>query len=290
MRQSDIQIRVLERNGNFLRFAVEFAYPDAARAERGASDLASAMRTTLAKSGKVTMLDTSSLPVRESRVDTKRLLAGGLLGGLAAGLLCGTVYTLARDRRRWNAWRVASFAVLGMAAGIAVAIAVPNQYISTAVIRSSAGEPRVSAMLKQTLTVEALASIIRRKGLYSDELNRIPLEDLTARLRQRVKIQVVQTAATPEHSAIVLSVMDHNKVMAQRINHALIASLMEANVASRQLERREANGSLLALLDPASDPATPSSPNRLLIVALGTIAGMLIGLAWARRRPDLATA
>src|SRR5262249_11392025 len=119
MRQSDIQIRVLERNGNFLRFAVEFTYPDAARAERGAGDLASAMRTTLAKSGKVTMIDTSSLPVREKHVDTKRLLAGGLLGGLAAGLLCGTVYKLARDRRRWNARRVVSFAALGMAAGIA---------------------------------------------------------------------------------------------------------------------------------------------------------------------------
>jgi uncharacterized protein involved in exopolysaccharide biosynthesis len=281
----------LERNGNFLRFSVEFAYPDAARAERGASELASAMRTTLAKSGKVTMLDTSSLPVRKNRIDTKMLLAGGLLGGLAAGLLCATVYTLARNRQRWSARHVGSFAALGMAAGIAVAIAVPNQYISSAVIRSSAGEPRVSAMLKQTMSVEALAGIIRRQGLYSDELSRTPIEEVAARLRQRVKIQVVHPATTPEHAAIVLSVMDRNRVTAQQINRALIASLMEANVARMEANVASANGSLLELLDPASDPVAPSSPNRPQIIGLGTLVGMLLGLVWARwRRPHLATA
>ena len=45
------------------------------------------------------------------------------------------------------------------------------------------------------------------------------------------------------------------------------------------------------VLDPASLPASPSSPNRLTIVLLGTVAGILLGLAASRfRRPGLAAA
>jgi hypothetical protein len=105
-----------------------------------------------------------------------------------------------------------------MAAGVAVSIAIPNQYISCAVIRSSAGEPQVEAMLKETLSVPALSATIRREGLYSGELNGTPIEDLAARLRRRVKVQVAGAATTLEHSAMVISVFDNDRAAAQRIN------------------------------------------------------------------------
>ena len=45
------------------------------------------------------------------------------------------------------------------------------------------------------------------------------------------------------------------------------------------------------MLDPASLPALPSSPNRRVIAVLGTVVGILLGLAASRfRRPKLATA
>jgi uncharacterized protein involved in exopolysaccharide biosynthesis len=45
------------------------------------------------------------------------------------------------------------------------------------------------------------------------------------------------------------------------------------------------------VLDPASYPAAPNSPNRPQIAVLGTIAGILLGLAASRfRRTKLATA
>jgi uncharacterized protein involved in exopolysaccharide biosynthesis len=45
------------------------------------------------------------------------------------------------------------------------------------------------------------------------------------------------------------------------------------------------------VVDPPNLPATPVYPNRLNIAVLGTVAGILLGLAASRfRRPKLATA
>jgi hypothetical protein len=284
MRQSDIRIRVVDRDAGSLRLEVEFADSDAARSERATAELASALRTELGKTGKFSTLDAIPQPVRQSPVDTKRLIVGGLLGGMTAGLVCGTLWALARNRQRWSFRRVAAFAGVGMAAGVAVSIAIPNQYISSAVVRYTADQAQTAAMLKDVLSDAALAGILRREGVYVDELKRKPIGELTADLRKRIRVQIVAPAMTPQYSALVFSVMDPNRTRAQQINRALVSALLERNLAGGSLVE-------VQVLDPPSDPASPASPNRVLIVALGAVAGVLLGLALAgRKRPDLATA
>jgi hypothetical protein len=66
----------------------------------------------------------------------------------------------------------------------------------------------------------------------------------------------------------------------------LVSKFTEGNAAAeRALHRDKMPGSLaLEVLDPATLPATPVSPNRPAAAAIGLLAGMLLGSLLALRR------
>ena len=171
---------------------------------------------------------------------------------------------------------MSAFAGAGMAMGIAVALLMPDQYISTAVLRTARGEKLESA-IQALLTESALAEIIQRDGLYPGERATTPVDKIAARMRDEIQIRSVQNTPEIGPRAITISFRYPDRIQAQRV--------------VRDLVSRITGTSPVEVLDPPSEPRAPSSPNRPQIAALGIFAGLLFGLAASRfRRPPLATA
>jgi len=82
-------------------------------------------------------------------------------------------------------------------------------------------------------------------------------------------------AAPERESELVELTRDYETL--QQLYTGLLAKKEESRIAT-ELERRQV-GEQFNVLDPASIPATPFSPNRLLILAFGIFAGLGMGAA-----------
>ena len=163
-----------------------------------------------------------------------------------------------------------------MALGTVVALRVPDQFISTAVLRPTDGS-KLQGTIAQVLSDDSLAAIVHQNHLFSRELERSGMNEVTRKMRGEIRVQLVH-AAWSDSPAFTLSYRNSDRYTAQLVTREL---------ASRFLNPQ----SPTEVLDPASYPQLPSSPNRLVIAGLGTAAGILVGLAATRfRRPKLAAA
>ena len=96
-----------------------------------------------------------------------------------------------------------------------------------------------------------------------------------------IRVQTVQAAVPGEGApkkAFTVSFVYTDRYKAQRVTHDLVTQISVAMPAE--------------VLDPPSLAAAPSSPNRLVIVLFGVLAGVLLGLAASRLRrpPEIAAA
>ena len=281
MRNRDLRLRRLDA----ATFTVEFASQNPATAQATVQALVDRL-IELNAAGAANPGDTAapmevvspaSLAPYPQGPRRMRVMASGLGVGLVLGLVCGAVWSLKRRNQRWSLRRIATFAAAGMALGITVALLIPNEFISIAVLRA-ADQNRLQSALAHALSDESLAAIVRQEHLYPRELARNGMSDVTRAMRDRfIRVQAAQPGPL---AAITISFRYPDRFVAQSVTRELVA---------RRVGPQPRPG--VVVVDAASDPQLPSSPNRTNIALMGTVLGILLGLASSRyRRPKLATA
>ena len=265
--------------GNFrdgrLTVSVAFRHPDAETAQRTTQALMERLRQEFAAAHAPVQVIEAAGPGRATMSGKRWKLVGvGAVSGLIAGLLCGALWSVVRNRERWSLRKIGGFAAAGVAVGIGVGMLLPDVYISTAVVRSSA---RIDpANLSRTvLSDEKLGEIIRTQGLYAKEMGTMPLAEIAQRMRRDfIRVREVDDGFRDGQGRVyVISFHDHDPVKAQRVTRSLIEAWLKTGLVTEA--RTE-------VLDPASLPDGPSSPNRVTITLFGTAAGLLLGFAFAR--------
>jgi uncharacterized protein involved in exopolysaccharide biosynthesis len=222
------------------------------------------------------VLNPASLPSQPLGPNRIRVIGGGLGLGLVLGFVCGAIWSIMRWKEPWSIRRIGCFAAAGMALGLAVAFLIPNEYVSTAVLRTADGS-RLQSTIAQVLSEDSLAAIVREDHLYSRELSRSSIHDVVRKMRDKhIRVQGV------EGTALTISFTYPDRLGAQTVTRDLVTRFIAVNgVAPSTTE----------VLDSASLPQEPIYPNRLNIAVLGTVVGILLGIAVSLfRRAKLATA
>ena len=279
MRSRDLRIRQVDST----TFAVQFASENPGTAQatvRALVDRLMERNAAVARdpgSGAAAMevVNPATLPPQPEGPQRRRVMGSGLGAGLLLGLGSGTIWSITRRKERWNLRRIGGFAAAGMALGVTIAWLIPNEFVSTAVLRTADGSKLQSAVA-QALSEESLAAIIREEGIFSRELRRNSMNDVARKMRHDfIRVQVVQ--AEPA-AAVTISFRYWDRLQAQQVTRDLVWRLVGPQTGNE-------------VVDPPNLPATPVYPNRLNIAVLGTVAGILLGLTASRfRRPKLATA
>ena len=91
-----------------------------------------------------------------------------------------------------------------------------------------------------------------------------------------IKIDLINTNSHAMNFVVSFAYPD--PVIAQKTTNALIARLVDANLALAGKAADRKTGASLDLLDPASLPRNPTAPNRRQIAFLGLGAGVLAGI------------
>lgn len=276
MRNRDLRIRRVDST----TFAVEFAneHPGAAQATVRAivSRLAEQNQIHSRGAAGMEVLVPPSLPSGPVTPNRVRVIGNGLGAGLLLGLVCGAIFSIMRRKERWSVRRIGGFAAAGMVLGLTIAFLIPDEFVSTAVLRTRDGG-KLQPAVAQALSDDSLSAIIRQEGLFSRELARSGMSDVTRKMRSKfIRVQVVQAGLAAD--AFEISFRYSDRLTAQRVTRDLVWRFAGPQTSNE-------------VIDPASLPEAPISPNRLNIALLGTVAGVLLGMAASRfRRPKLATA
>jgi uncharacterized protein involved in exopolysaccharide biosynthesis len=252
-----------------------------------------------------------------------RIVRWFALGGLA-GLLLGIAIARARrwliarqTAIPWPHTPYWKYALTGAGWGIVLAgvgsIAIPEgRYVSTAVLglagtKGQASAARIQEIVQQVRSRESLAEIIERPSLqlYSQARTRHALDDVVKQMRDHDlhvdPLPAPLPGGTPKAIRISFESFDPRK--AQACVQALIDKLAghrdhapsdllagtAASFAGKPVEPSgyypwEPGRPYLEVLDPASVPETPASPNRFAIMGAGCLAGLLLGPVYARLR------
>ena len=275
MRNRDLRVMLL----NDRQFAVSFASesPQAAQATVRAvvAALAEANVKVEGQRGvNLEVLDAPSVP-GPAGPDRGRMIGRGLLAGLGLGILCGALWSLVRGRRQWNWNRIGGFAAAGMALGITIAVLLPDEYISTAVLRTT-DDGKMQAALQAAFSDASLSDVIERNQLYRSDRRSGAMGQAIGKMRNTaIRVQTV-TLPDAHTRAFTLSFQYTDRYKAQ--------------AATRDLVTRIVGGMPSEVLDPPSMPLAPSSPNRIQIALFGIVAGGLLGMAASRFRQDTAAA
>ena len=154
--------------------------------------------------------------------------------------------------------------------------------------------PRVQALKRQisTLRADVEAATAQPALVEEDDLPAVSpldvsLSELSAR-REALKQEVVQIQTelgilensigrTPGN-AIALDAMERDLRNVQNLYNAAVQRMSQAQIGERI--ELSSKGERITVLEPASEPNKPSSPNRQVIVAGGFGAGLLLAAGW----------
>jgi len=258
------------------------------------------------------ILDPASLPASPVRPNRLVFLAWGLAGGLLVGLQAAL--SLRHPR---GMWLLGGYAAAGCILAAAASFLIPDRYTSTAVMRISppmiTEDPlatptatpvaeRLQQLQPEVVSRTNLAEIIQKPSLnlYARERAKEPIEEVIRNMRDRdLRIAMVDPpqGAPGAASAFSISFAYSDKYKAQAVVREFVTAFTELNrtharanapqmsVTLREIYEHKAGENLL-VLDPASLPESPVSPNRLAIAAAGLGIGLLLGvLTLWRRRP-----
>jgi len=153
------------------------------------------------------------------------------------------------SRRRWLA--VAGF-VLPLTAGVSVITFLPNMYRSTATVLvdrqqipetfvrstvTSALETRLHTISQEILSRSRLEELIDRFRLYTELRKRVPFEDVIARMRSDIKLDLKSVDARGQREATVaftISYQGSNPGTVAEVTNTLASFYIEGNLKNRE--------------------------------------------------------
>jgi len=256
MRNRDVRVRVLESpEKSETVFTVEFQNADRAKAQRVTSELVSRFSQAIPDPEMLKLIDRARSPGERSP-NRAAIVAAGLAIGLLAGSL---VFGIGR----WP--KIAALGLAGALVGLAVSYAIPNRYVSAAVVWL----PNTAAAqdLEQRTVGDSawLQSVIQELQLSTD----------TERMRRDLRVHVLQPPQRVQRTAVSISFQytgDRNKAQA-----------VVATTITRWMQLTGGATSYVEVLDPASYPERAVAPNRPVVVFLGLLAGVILGSVWRIR-------
>lgn len=232
---------------------VRFSYPDAALAQRANNDLLARLSEMQARLQGATVEATGAtlpaVPVQPGR-------GRAILCGLVAGLLLGAIGASFWWRPAWTL-RVAAVGLSVMLIAIPVSLAIPERYISNAVVRA---EPGIAQMLQS-----------------------------------RANLTVTPIVESAGHDVLKLQYRDHDRREAQRLLRETISALVVDYAGQRRplagskehrefLAWRSLTADTFEVIDQPSFPEQPVSPNRTIIAVTALMLGTVLGVWLCRNR------
>ena len=168
-------------------------------------------------------------------------------------------------RRRWLAGVIAFVVALVIAA--AVALLLPPVYRSTATILieqqeipqdlvrstiTSFADQRIQVIKQRVMTTSNLLDIIRQHGLYANEIDRKPREDILERMRNDIHVNTVSAnvvdprSGAPRAATIAFTVGYDNRSpeLAVRVANQLASLFLQQNSQTRRQQAAEASSFL----------------------------------------------
>jgi len=112
---------------------------------------------------------------------------------------------------------------------------VPENYVKA--VMTDDLYQRLGTMQEQILSRTRLQPIIERFSLYKDEVNKVPMEDLVAKLRASIKLTQVKSLVqtrTGELPGFYISVTASNAQTAQQICSTITSMFVEENLKARE--------------------------------------------------------
>ena len=186
-------------------------------------------------------------------------------------------------------WKMAVLAGIAGAVVAGVAFAIHDQYVCTAALmlnrstRAQFAETLQRAGL-EVLGRDNLVELISdpRLDLYRQERARYPIQQVAEDVfRKHVHVVPYASSVEPGGQAFRIFFEYPDRIKAR----AVVAELVDE---FRQQMARNPGGPTLSILETPITPEAPVYPNRLAILILGAIAGMLLGLIslkiWRRTR------
>jgi polysaccharide chain length determinant protein (PEP-CTERM system associated) len=129
---------------------------------------------------------------------------------------------------------------------------VPGNYVEPLVIENI--NQRLATMQEQILSGSHLVPIIQKLGLYGEDINRVSMDDLVARLQKAIDVTPIQPMALTGSQGLpgfTVSVTFGEPHAAQQISATITSMFMEANSRSREQTVEETSDFLAAQLDQA---------------------------------------
>jgi capsular polysaccharide biosynthesis protein len=296
--RNDIHIEVVDQpggQGNSAAFQISFRYPDPAKAKSVTGTLVqkfadeSFQQRLHEAAGKhyLAVVDPASLAVRPVFPNENVVLF--------IGCLLGASIPFVWRRRRRKSIVTWGFPVLVVVFGFAGLLAAniafivqkifPYTYRSTATLFVQNGSPeQIQAITTDATSRTSLSTIINdpRLALYKTQRKTQPLEDVIENMRRNLAI-------TPSGQYFNISFEYPDRYKA----HQAVNSVMNRLEESYQLTYSglpdapvDASPTALKVIDAASMPVAPVSPNRYTIAMKGGLAGLLAAavIATVRRR------
>jgi hypothetical protein len=200
------------------------------------------------------------------------VVGSGLGAGLLLGLLCGTIWSVVRNQKRLTFRRIGGFALAGMTFGLTIAYLLPDEFVSIAVLRTG-DRNTLRTSIENVLSDDSLAAIARQNGLFPRELSSGSRNDVARRMRESISVATnLPQRLTGAKGAFIVSFTYPDRWKAQHATRDLVARFTGVPQSPTEV------------LDPASLPQSPGFPNRPAIAMLGTIVGIVLGVAASHLR------
>ncbi len=158
-------------------------------------------------------------------------------------------------RRRWIL--IAVLGVVGSAVGFGVAHFIPKKYTSQTLVLvqqptvpgdyvkpvvSDATGARLATMQQEILSRSRLEPIIQQFGLFREDIDKVPMEDLVGRLRGTIAVTPVQAMAETRAEGLpgfTVSVTFPDPALAQKICTSITSLFIEENGKLRQQQAEQ---------------------------------------------------
>lgn len=136
---------------------------------------------------------------------------------------------------------------------------------------------RINELSNKVLSRTELMTLMRNLGLYREERQRMPLEDVLEQMKSDIRISaspaIVGGRSVP---AFELSFTYRDPAVASKVVNTLVGQFLYVNLETAQAQT-QSSGTTLEVLDPASKPERPVFPNRTAIAFAGLGGGVLVG-------------